>query len=188
MNHFTFSKKDQKQKKEPSHLDKFISLLEEPNPKAWVEFFFKMHPNCNINKEIMLGWFINAMMTVNDYHVNHKNDDFDWDMKLHWAEFVKEYKDQKQKKEQLPLDKFISLLEENKFVLLSKEAHDESILVFSNSEIRITVRLNDKPLIKVSPGIPITHSELFYKIKRFGDSCDFDFRVVVNYLEFITIG
>jgi hypothetical protein len=44
-----------------------LSIHNNPDAKAWADLFAKIHPNCNVDNETMLGWFANAMMAMHDY-------------------------------------------------------------------------------------------------------------------------
>lgn len=46
-----------------------MSIHQNPDAKAWAEFFHKTHPECNVGPDVMLGWFANAMMAMHDHLV-----------------------------------------------------------------------------------------------------------------------
>jgi hypothetical protein len=43
-----------------------MSIHSSTDAKEWTDFFFEKHPNCNVDKGTMLGWFANAMMAMHD--------------------------------------------------------------------------------------------------------------------------
>ena len=44
-----------------------MTIHTNPDAMAWVKFFRESHPNCNVDDDIMIGWFSNAMMAMHDY-------------------------------------------------------------------------------------------------------------------------
>lgn len=54
-----------------------MSIHQNPDAKAWAEFFMKTAKEQNwsikdIDEELMLGWFANAMMARHDYDFRQK--------------------------------------------------------------------------------------------------------------------
>jgi hypothetical protein len=43
-----------------------MSIHSSTDAREWTDFFFKTYPNCNVDRETMLGWFANAMMAMHD--------------------------------------------------------------------------------------------------------------------------
>ena len=43
-----------------------MSIHSSTDAREWTDFFFKTHPNCNVDKETMYSWFANAMMAMHD--------------------------------------------------------------------------------------------------------------------------
>lgn len=46
-----------------------LSIHTNPDAEAWVKFFRECNPNCNVDDQVMLGWFANAMMAMHDHLV-----------------------------------------------------------------------------------------------------------------------
>lgn len=44
-----------------------LSIHQNPDAKVWTDLFFETHPHCNIEYDIMLTWFANAMMAMHDH-------------------------------------------------------------------------------------------------------------------------
>jgi len=44
-----------------------MSIHTNPSALAWVKFFRENNPDCNVDDDIMLGWFANAMMAMHDH-------------------------------------------------------------------------------------------------------------------------
>ena len=44
-----------------------LSILANPRADAWADYFAKVYPGCNVPKDVMLGWFANAMMAMHDF-------------------------------------------------------------------------------------------------------------------------
>lgn len=44
-----------------------MSIHSNSSALAWTQFFRECRPECNIDDEIMLGWFANAMMAMCDH-------------------------------------------------------------------------------------------------------------------------
>ena len=75
-----------------------MSIHSSTDAREWTDFFFKTYPNCNVDREAMIGWFANAMMAMYDakhtvkleigkhyrtedgrvYKVIHEDDDGHW--------------------------------------------------------------------------------------------------------------
>ena len=49
-----------------------MSIHSSTDAKEWTDFFFEKHPNCNVDKETMLGWFANAMIAMYDNKQNER--------------------------------------------------------------------------------------------------------------------
>jgi hypothetical protein len=43
-----------------------MSIHSSTDAREWTDFFFETHPNCNVDREAMFGWFANAMMAMYD--------------------------------------------------------------------------------------------------------------------------
>ena len=43
-----------------------MSIHSSTDAREWTDFFFKTYPDCNVDKETMIGWFANAMMAMYD--------------------------------------------------------------------------------------------------------------------------
>lgn len=100
----------------------------------------------------------------------------------------KENEKQERDKEKLtPLGEFMEILEENEFVITVDDLSDADVQIYSDSDMEVTINFNAKPVIRVAPGIPHTHSDFFSKIKTFVNRCDFDFGVTVNYGTFLCL-
>jgi hypothetical protein len=41
-----------------------MSIHSNSSALAWTKFFRECNPECNLNDEVMLGWFANAMMAM----------------------------------------------------------------------------------------------------------------------------
>jgi hypothetical protein len=41
-----------------------MSIHSSTDAREWTDFFFKTHPNCNVDRETMFGWFANAMIAM----------------------------------------------------------------------------------------------------------------------------
>lgn len=46
-----------------------MSIHTNPDAMAWTKFFREMNPDCNVPDDLMLTWFANAMMAMQD-HMN----------------------------------------------------------------------------------------------------------------------
>ena len=44
-----------------------MSIHTNPSGMAWTQFFRKCNPDCNVDDDVMLGWFCNAMMAMHDH-------------------------------------------------------------------------------------------------------------------------
>lgn len=44
-----------------------MSIHTNPDAMAWTKFFREMNPDCNVDDDVMLGWFSNAMMAMHDH-------------------------------------------------------------------------------------------------------------------------
>lgn len=44
-----------------------MSIHSNPDAMAWTRFFRETHPDCNVDDDVMLGWFANAMMAMHDH-------------------------------------------------------------------------------------------------------------------------
>jgi len=44
-----------------------MSIHSNPSASAWTKFFREHNPECNIDDDVMFGWFANAMMAMHDY-------------------------------------------------------------------------------------------------------------------------
>ena len=44
-----------------------ISIHQNPSAEAWTRFFYEHYPDCNVESDVMLGWFANAMMAMHDH-------------------------------------------------------------------------------------------------------------------------
>lgn len=44
-----------------------ITIHTNPDARVWTDFFRKCNPDCNIPDDVMLGWFVNAMMAMRDF-------------------------------------------------------------------------------------------------------------------------
>jgi len=44
-----------------------LNIHQNPDAMAWTKFFRETHPSCNIDDDVMLGWFANAMMAMHDF-------------------------------------------------------------------------------------------------------------------------
>lgn len=44
-----------------------LSIHTNPDAMAWNKFFRETHPDCNVDDDIMLSWFANAMMAMYDH-------------------------------------------------------------------------------------------------------------------------
>ncbi len=44
-----------------------MSIHTNPDAKAWADFFMESHPDCGLDHGMMIGWFANAMMAMNDH-------------------------------------------------------------------------------------------------------------------------
>lgn len=44
-----------------------MNIHANPDAGAWTKFFRELNPNCNVDDDIMLGWFANAMMAMHDH-------------------------------------------------------------------------------------------------------------------------
>jgi len=44
-----------------------MSIHSNSSALAWTKFFRECNPECNLNDEVMLGWFANAMMAMHDH-------------------------------------------------------------------------------------------------------------------------
>ena len=47
-----------------------MSIHSSTDAREWTDFFFKTHPNCNVDRETLFGWFANAMMAMYDNKQN----------------------------------------------------------------------------------------------------------------------
>lgn len=54
-------------KEEPLMADYDLSIHRNPDAMAWAEFFDNTFPTCNVPKDVMVGWFANAMMAMHDH-------------------------------------------------------------------------------------------------------------------------
>ena len=43
------------------------SIHQNPSAEAWTRFFYEHYPDCNVESDVMLGWFANAMMAMHDH-------------------------------------------------------------------------------------------------------------------------
>ena len=43
------------------------SIHQNPSAEAWTRFFYEHYPDCNVELDVMLGWFANAMMAMHDH-------------------------------------------------------------------------------------------------------------------------
>jgi hypothetical protein len=43
-----------------------MSIHSNSSALAWTKFFRECNPECNLNDDVMLGWFANAMMAMHD--------------------------------------------------------------------------------------------------------------------------
>jgi len=44
-----------------------MSIHSNPSASAWTKFFREHNPECNIDDDVMFGWFANAMMAMHDH-------------------------------------------------------------------------------------------------------------------------
>jgi hypothetical protein len=44
-----------------------MNIHHNPDAKAWAEFFAQCNPDINLDEDLMLGWFANAMMAMHDH-------------------------------------------------------------------------------------------------------------------------
>lgn len=49
-----------------------LSIHRNPDAMAWVKFFRETNPDCNVDDDVMHGWFANAMMAMHDHLVYGK--------------------------------------------------------------------------------------------------------------------
>jgi hypothetical protein len=49
-----------------------MSIHSSTDAREWTDLFFKSHPNCNVDKETMYGWFVNAMIAMYDNKQNEQ--------------------------------------------------------------------------------------------------------------------
>ena len=50
-------------------IDYDMTIHTNPDAMAWTKFFRTTHPDCNIEDDVMLAWFANAMMAMHDHLV-----------------------------------------------------------------------------------------------------------------------
>ena len=43
------------------------SIHQNPSAEAWTRFLYEHYPDCNVESDVMLGWFANAMMAMHDH-------------------------------------------------------------------------------------------------------------------------
>lgn len=43
-----------------------MSIHSSTDAREWTDFFFKTYPSCNVDREVMIGWFANAIMAMHD--------------------------------------------------------------------------------------------------------------------------
>ena len=46
-----------------------MSIHTNPDAMAWTKFFRQVNPDCNVDDDVMLAWFSNAMMAMHDHLV-----------------------------------------------------------------------------------------------------------------------
>lgn len=46
-----------------------MSIHTNPDAMAWTKFFRQVNPDCNVDDDVMLAWFANAMMAMHDHLV-----------------------------------------------------------------------------------------------------------------------
>ena len=46
-----------------------MTIHTNPDAMAWTKFFRTTHPDCNVEDDVMLAWFSNAMMAMHDHIV-----------------------------------------------------------------------------------------------------------------------
>jgi hypothetical protein len=51
----------------PESTEYDLSIHTNPSADAWTQFFYQTYPNCNVDKDVMRGWFANAMMAMHDH-------------------------------------------------------------------------------------------------------------------------
>lgn len=44
-----------------------LSIHTNPDARAWAKFFMECNPGINIEEDMMIGWFANAMMAMHDH-------------------------------------------------------------------------------------------------------------------------
>jgi len=44
-----------------------LMMLTCTDAMEWTKYFRQKNPNCNIDDDVMLGWFANAMMAMHDH-------------------------------------------------------------------------------------------------------------------------
>ena len=44
-----------------------LSIHHNPDAHEWAKFFMKCNPEINIEEDVMVGWFSNAMMAMHDH-------------------------------------------------------------------------------------------------------------------------
>lgn len=44
-----------------------MNIHTNPDAMAWAKFFRECNPDCNVEDDVMLGWFANAMMAMHDH-------------------------------------------------------------------------------------------------------------------------
>lgn len=50
-----------------------MSIHSNPDARAWAKFFRECNPECNVDDDLMVTWFANAMMAMSDYEARNKN-------------------------------------------------------------------------------------------------------------------
>lgn len=81
-----------------------MSIHSSTDAREWTDFFFKTYPNCNVDRETLIGWFANAMMAMYD---NAET--------VNMAQWLEEYKkgyvraEQQLKREPLSKEEYMSL-------------------------------------------------------------------------------
>jgi hypothetical protein len=46
-----------------------MSIHTNPDAMAWTKFFRQVNPDCNVDDDVMIAWFANAMMAMHDHLV-----------------------------------------------------------------------------------------------------------------------
>lgn len=50
-----------------------MSIHSNPDAMAWTKFFRECNPKCNVEDDVLYGWFANAMMAMHNYLESRKN-------------------------------------------------------------------------------------------------------------------